>query len=124
MTEARGGDEEEEAGGFKGGVAVAVNSMDPYGDFRASMEEMVEARGAADWAWLQEMLVWLLRANGKGTHGFIVGAFFDLLIGLAASSSSFSSVQNGRRSLCSSCSSNSSYTFEIEEVVEGNNGNG
>ncbi|XP_020598848.1 transcription repressor OFP18-like [Phalaenopsis equestris] len=52
---------------FDGGVAVAVDSTDPFGDFRVSMEEMVDAHGVStDWTWLQEMLGWFLRANDKG----------------------------------------------------------
>ncbi|XBI72605.1 hypothetical protein VPH35_066526 [Triticum aestivum] len=39
-------------------VAVAVDSEDPYGDFRASMEEMVAAHGLRGWEALEELLVW------------------------------------------------------------------
>ncbi|XP_072998590.1 transcription repressor OFP13-like [Typha latifolia] len=101
--------------GFEGGVAMAVDSDDPYMDFRASMEEMVVAHGVKDWDWLEEMLGWYLRANGKTTHGLIVGAFVDLLVGLASRSSN---------SLCSSFASkveeeeeeeSSSFGFEIVE---------
>ncbi|KAM0835607.1 hypothetical protein ACQ4PT_062828 [Festuca glaucescens] len=65
-------------------VAVAVDSEDPYGDFRASMEEMVAAHGLRGWDALEELLVWYLRINGKHNHALIVGAFVDLLVGLAA----------------------------------------
>ncbi|PWZ45049.1 Transcription repressor OFP13 [Zea mays] len=72
---------------FSGATALAIESADPYGDFRRSMEEMVLSHGAGDdWAWLEEMLGWYLRANGKRTHGLIVGAFVDLLVALASSS--------------------------------------
>jgi uncharacterized protein (TIGR01568 family) len=64
-------------------VAVAVDSEDPYGDFRASMEEMVAAHGLRGWEALEELLVWYLRINGKHNHALIVGAFVDLLVGLA-----------------------------------------
>ncbi|KAL6640809.1 hypothetical protein ACP70R_021932 [Stipagrostis hirtigluma subsp. patula] len=64
-------------------VAVALDSEDPYRDFRASMAEMVAAHGLRDWAALQEMLLWYLRINGKHNHALIVGAFVDLLVGLA-----------------------------------------
>ncbi|KAK1647103.1 hypothetical protein QYE76_064908 [Lolium multiflorum] len=64
-------------------VAVAVDSEDPYGDFRASMEEMVAAHGLRGWDALEELLVWYLRINGKHNHALIVGAFVDLLVGLA-----------------------------------------
>ncbi|KAF7020019.1 hypothetical protein CFC21_033142 [Triticum aestivum] len=74
---------------FGGATALAIDSADPYGDFRRSMEEMVLSRGGGgsgedDWGWLEEMLGWYLRANGKKTHGLIVGAFVDLLVGLSA----------------------------------------
>lgn len=72
---------------FGGARAVAIDSADPYGDFRRSMEEMVLSHGANgedDWRWLEEMLGWYLRANGKKTHGFIVGAFVDLLVALTS----------------------------------------
>jgi len=69
----------------EGSVAVAVDSGDPYGDFRASMEEMVSAHGLRDWAALEELLAWYLRINGKQHHQLIVDAFVDLLLGLASS---------------------------------------
>ncbi|RLM73204.1 transcription repressor OFP13 [Panicum miliaceum] len=80
------------AAAFDGATALAIESADPYGDFRRSMEEMVLSHGVNDWGWLEEMLGWYLRANGKKTHGLIVGAFVDLLVALASSpacSSSF-----------------------------------
>ena len=75
------------AAAFDGATALAIESADPYGDFRRSMEEMVRSHGVNDWGWLEEMLGWYLRANGKKTHGLIVGAFVDLLVALASSSS-------------------------------------
>ncbi|KAL6642294.1 hypothetical protein ACP70R_020475 [Stipagrostis hirtigluma subsp. patula] len=72
----------------EGSVAVAVDSEDPYRDFRASMEEMVAAHGLRDWAALEELLAWYLRINGKHNHALIVGAFVDLLLGLASPSPS------------------------------------
>ncbi|KAI0531090.1 hypothetical protein KFK09_000642 [Dendrobium nobile] len=102
---------------FDCGVAVAVDSTDPLGDFRVSMEEMVEAHGVLiDWAWMQEMLGWFLRANGKGNHGFIISAFLDLVVSLA-SSSSFSS--SPFESCPLSCSSSSSYSCNQVEEMEG-----
>ena len=71
-------------------VAVAVDSEDPYGDFRASMEEMVAAHGLRGWEALEELLVWYLRINSKHNHALIVGAFVDLLVGLATPPSSSS----------------------------------
>ncbi|VVB13246.1 unnamed protein product [Arabis nemorensis] len=68
-------------------VAVAMESEDPYGDFRRSMEEMVSSHGelAKDWGSLESMLAWYLRMNGKRSHGVIVSAFVDLLSGLSDS---------------------------------------
>ncbi|XP_074588772.1 transcription repressor OFP13-like [Curcuma longa] len=73
---------------FDGAVAVAVETEDPYRDFRLSMEEMVTAHGVRDRERLWELLVWYLMVNREKTHGLIVGAFADLLAGLASSSSS------------------------------------
>lgn len=74
------------AAAFDGATALSIESADPYGDFRRSMEEMVLSHGADDWVWLEKMLGWYLRANGEKTHGLIVGAFVDLLVALASSS--------------------------------------
>lgn len=49
------------------------------------MEEMVEAHGGGvhqDWKFLEELLACYLRINGKTSHGYIVGAFVDLLVEL------------------------------------------
>jgi uncharacterized protein (TIGR01568 family) len=83
---------------FGGATAMSVESKNPFRDFRESMEAMVMSHGhggVKDWRWLEEMLGWYLKANGKSTHGLIVGAFVDLLISLASNTSpeSSSSVQ-------------------------------
>uniref|UniRef100_A0A0A8XTH1 Transcription repressor n=1 Tax=Arundo donax TaxID=35708 RepID=A0A0A8XTH1_ARUDO len=75
------------AAAFDGATALAIDSADPYGDFRRSMEEMVLSHGISDWGWLEEMLGWYLTANGKKTHGLIVGAFVDVLAALASAPS-------------------------------------
>ncbi|KAE8797855.1 transcription repressor OFP13 [Hordeum vulgare] len=83
---------------FVGGLAVAFESSDPYGDFRASMQEMVAAHGAGGWGWgwLEEMLGWYLRANAKDTHGAIVAAFVDVVVSVAdPGRSSYASVVDG-----------------------------
>ncbi|XP_006654470.1 transcription repressor OFP13-like [Oryza brachyantha] len=80
----------DDAASFGGGVAVAFDSEDPYEDFRASMAEMLAAHGVGDWDWLEAMLGWYLRANGKETHAAIVAAFVDLVVSMAASGSSSS----------------------------------
>ncbi|XP_047078977.1 transcription repressor OFP13-like [Lolium rigidum] len=75
------------AAAFGGATAMAIDSADPYDDFRRSMEEMVLSHGADgedDWGWLEEMLGWYLRANGKNTHGLIVAAFVDLLVAITS----------------------------------------
>ncbi|CAK8544127.1 unnamed protein product [Lathyrus sativus] len=78
---------------FKDSVVLSMESQDPYVDFRKSMEEMVEAHEVKDWECLQGLLCWYLKVNEKDNHGYIVGAFVDLLVDLAfaSSSSSFSS---------------------------------
>ncbi|CAN6337469.1 unnamed protein product [Urochloa humidicola] len=76
------------------GVAVAFDSADPYGDFRASMEEMVSAHGAGDWDWLERMLAWYLGANGRDTHPAIVTAFVDLVVSMAANACGSSRVSS------------------------------
>lgn len=72
---------------FKDSVVLSVDSRDPYVDFRKSMEEMVEAHGVKDWEHLQELLCWYLRVNDKTNHGYIVGAFVDLLVAIAFATS-------------------------------------
>lgn len=72
---------------LKESVVLAMESEDPYMDFKKSMEEMVETNGLKDWESLEELLGWYLKMNGQTNHGFIVGAFVDLLIGLASSNS-------------------------------------
>ncbi|KAG6517660.1 transcription repressor OFP13-like [Zingiber officinale] len=84
-------DDEDTAPPFEGGISLAVDSEDPYCDFRRSMEEMVAAHGLSDWRRLEALLIWYLRVNRKKTHGFIFGAFADLLVALAASPASSSS---------------------------------
>ncbi|CAI9759825.1 unnamed protein product [Fraxinus pennsylvanica] len=72
---------------FEGSVVLAMESDDPYLDFKESMQEMVETHGLKDWECLEELLEWYLRMNGEINHGLIVGAFVDLLIEIASSSS-------------------------------------
>ncbi|XP_016443721.1 transcription repressor OFP13-like [Nicotiana tabacum] len=69
---------------FKESIVLAMESEDPYLDFKKSMKEMVESQGIKDWEDLQELLAWYLKMNGKVNHGFILSAFVDLLIELAA----------------------------------------
>lgn len=77
---------------FKESVVLAMESEDPYEDFKGSMLEMVESHGLKDWECLEELLEWYLKMNGKMNHGIIVQAFVDLVVGLASDgSTSFSS---------------------------------
>ena len=66
------------------GVAVVAKmSPDPYGEFRRSMEEMVEARETRpSRESLDELLLCYLALNAKTTHNSIIAAFSDLLITL------------------------------------------
>ncbi|XP_008797391.1 transcription repressor OFP12 [Phoenix dactylifera] len=69
------------------GVAVPTYSPDPYWDFRRSMEEMVAALGLdlrVHAVHLHELLLCYLALNRKHAHKYIVGAFADLIVGLAA----------------------------------------
>ncbi|XVE75890.1 hypothetical protein DITRI_Ditri12bG0128200 [Diplodiscus trichospermus] len=95
---------------FKESVVLSIESQHPFVDFRKSMEEMVEAQGLKDWKGLEELLCWYLRANGKSNHGYIVGAFVDLLVELAISSTSCSSIPSCSNSSNSPSSPLSFYT--------------
>ncbi|XAR64783.1 hypothetical protein NMG60_11008617 [Bertholletia excelsa] len=85
---------------FRESVVVSMDSRDPFLDFKSSMEEMVAAHGLNDWEHLEELLHWYLRVNGKSNHGYIIGAFVDLLVGLtfASETSSSSSCSDHDRS--------------------------
>ncbi|KAF0899557.1 hypothetical protein E2562_020763 [Oryza meyeriana var. granulata] len=94
LNKAKSKKKAEAAKAFGGATAMAIESSNPYRDFRSSMEAMVKSHGGGkldDWRWLEEMLRWYLRANVKSTHGLIVGAFVDLLVVSASpAASSFS----------------------------------
>ncbi|PON80057.1 Ovate protein family, C-terminal [Parasponia andersonii] len=79
-----------------GGVEVPKYSVDPYVDFRRSMQEMMEARdvnvdGRTDLEYLHELLLCFLALNPKDTHKFIISAFTDIVVTL------LSTPDNGRR---------------------------
>ncbi|GMI89028.1 ovate family protein 13, ARABIDOPSIS THALIANA OVATE FAMILY PROTEIN 13 [Hibiscus trionum] len=63
---------------FKDCVALALETGDPYMEFRVSMEEIVEACELKEQQHLEELLGWYLKMNRKKNHGFIVGAFIDM----------------------------------------------
>lgn len=91
---------------------MAMDSDDPFLDFRTSMAEMVEAHRLKTWDCLEELLACYLRVNGKSNHGYIVGAFVDLLVHIAlqnsASSSNDSAIDEEH---CSSSSTTTQYSF-------------
>lgn len=104
--------EEAKANGFlfKESVVLAMESEDPYEDFKRSMEEMVESHGVKDWEGLEELLSWYLRVNGRNNHGFIVGAFVDLLISLAVSNN-----------VSNTCSDSTSYSSAVSSFASSPN---
>ena len=108
---------------FKESVVLEMESEDPYIDFRRSMEEMVETHGLKDWECLEELLGCYLKMNGKKNHGFIVGAFVDLLVGLSSTScsesTSYSSAVSSFSSspLCSSDGQNEIEEIEVQQMV-------
>lgn len=58
-----------------------VDSRDPCGDFRMSMEEMVKAHALrGKWHSLEELLRCYLRVNSRTNHAYILRAFVDLLL--------------------------------------------
>ncbi|XP_073151923.1 transcription repressor OFP15-like [Henckelia pumila] len=100
---------------------LAMDSRDPFSDFRASMEEMVEAHGLKDWECLQELLACYLRVNGRSNHGYVIGAFVDLLLHLSlqlapdsssSSSSKPAAIHDDPAAACSS-SSNTTLNYSL-----------
>ncbi|XP_028784831.1 transcription repressor OFP15 [Neltuma alba] len=114
---------------YKDTLVLSMESQDPFVDFRKSMEEMVEAHEVKDWDSLEELLCWYLRVNAKSNHGYIMGAFVDLLLALSLSSESSSPSSASSHSpssplsLYTSSSPSSSFTtpcascLEVEEDV-------
>ncbi|KAE8725142.1 putative Ovate family protein [Hibiscus syriacus] len=79
-SEAKLGTDVTESAPFKETTILSMESLNPLVDFRESMEEMVEAHGLKDRESLEELLGWYLKANGKSSHGYILGAFVGLLL--------------------------------------------
>ncbi|CAH9117810.1 unnamed protein product [Cuscuta europaea] len=101
---------EEEECPIKESVALSMESMDPLLDFKRSMEEMVAAHHHdLDWEFLEELLTCYLKMNEKRNHGFIVGAFVDLLVSLSMAASS-SGEGNG---FLRSCTATHSFTSPL-----------
>ncbi|QCD98096.1 Ovate protein family [Vigna unguiculata] len=105
---------------FKDSVVMSVESQDPYVDFLRSMEEMVEAQCVKDFDGLQELLCWYLKVNGKSNHGYIVGAFIDLLVAFSDinSHSPSSPLSFYSSSLSSSCSTHCVSCFGAEDEID------
>ncbi|KAK6126435.1 hypothetical protein DH2020_039823 [Rehmannia glutinosa] len=89
LEEAKTPESEKSTRTEEGVAIVEIDSRDPFLDFRVSMEEMVAAAhdGIKDnWGFLEELLACYLRFNCKSNHGYIVGAFLDLVIRLSLGS--------------------------------------
>ena len=74
--------------GEEGGdsAAIVVFSMDPYTDFRRSMQNMVKMHHGClcqplDWDFLEELLFFYLQLNDRAGHKHILKAFADLTAG-------------------------------------------
>ncbi|KAM3198973.1 hypothetical protein T459_26252 [Capsicum annuum] len=66
-----------------------MNSVNPYEDFKKSMEEMLKANQQTKEyeKCLEELLIWYLKSNG---NRYIIDAFFDLLNGYTSSTNTTS----------------------------------
>ncbi|KNA20230.1 hypothetical protein SOVF_054310 [Spinacia oleracea] len=99
---------------YKESEVLSMDSNSPYEDFRKSMEEMVEAHGLKDWQGLEDLLGCYLKINGKHNHGYIVGAFIDLIVNLSfdssTSSSSTTTTTTSTSTTTTTTSSNSTYS--------------
>ncbi|GAA0138982.1 hypothetical protein LIER_00621 [Lithospermum erythrorhizon] len=93
---------------FKESVQVVMDSKDPYGDFKKSMQEMIESHGLNNLECLEKLLGWYLSRNDERHHQFIIEAFVDMFLEFVASSSS-----------SHSCSSVFSAILSTEEVDDG-----
>ncbi|GJN27684.1 hypothetical protein PR202_gb15726 [Eleusine coracana subsp. coracana] len=96
-----------------GAVVVTVETKDPYGDFRASMAEMVAAHDLRDWDAMEELLAWYLKLNARSVHAAIVGAFIDLLVTMQHQASTPPS--QSPSSSCITFEGYSSATFDDED---------
>jgi uncharacterized protein (TIGR01568 family) len=67
-------------------TAIVLFSMDPYTDFRRSMEDMIrmhhgQESQSLDWDFLEELLFYYLQLNDRSVHKYILKAFADLTAG-------------------------------------------
>lgn len=65
-------------------ITVLTYSLNPYDEFKKSMQEMIDARhrdgGEINWEFMEELLFCFLNLNDKKSHGFILSAFVDLVV--------------------------------------------
>ncbi|XP_059316026.1 transcription repressor OFP13-like [Lycium ferocissimum] len=99
------GENQEDDFPFKESIIWAMESKDPYLDFKKSMKEMVETQGIKDWENLQELLAWYLKMNGEVNHGFVLGAFVDLVMELVIPTTPSTTSDNSITSYSSAASS-------------------
>uniref|UniRef100_A0A0E0JKM7 Transcription repressor n=1 Tax=Oryza punctata TaxID=4537 RepID=A0A0E0JKM7_ORYPU len=67
-------------------TAIMLFSMDPYTDFRRSMQNIIETHHVEepqplDWDFLEELLFYYLQLNEQSVHKYILKAFADLTAG-------------------------------------------
>ncbi|KAM0038524.1 putative transcription factor OFP family [Helianthus debilis subsp. tardiflorus] len=95
---------------------MEMDSTDPFVDFKKSMQEMVEAdEGLKEWENLQELLSLYLAVNDKTNHGYIIGAFVDLLLVNLGPPS--------KPSLCSTSTSSSINATQEQSILLESGGN-
>lgn len=80
IKEARPGEESGDS------TAIVMFSMDPYTDFRRSMQNMIRMHHgyttqSLDWDFLEELLFYYLQLNDQAVHKHILKAFADLTAG-------------------------------------------
>ncbi|KAI4331240.1 hypothetical protein MLD38_029444 [Melastoma candidum] len=69
-------------------VAVVMRTRCPYGEFKRSMQEVVESRadgkfdGEVDWEFMEEMLMCYLNLNERKSHKHVLSAFVDVIVAL------------------------------------------
>ena len=82
-------------------TAIVVFSMDPYADFRRSMQNMIKMHHGRvpqplDWDFLEELLFYYLQLNDQAVHKHILKAFADLTAGPHQKGSSVSAPGKAR----------------------------
>ena len=106
FSESASEDVEEVRLGEEGGdsATIVVFTMDPYTDFRRSMQNMIKLHHGCvcqplDWDFLEELLFFYLQLNDKAMHKHILKAFADLTAGTHMSSSTPGNAQWADKSL-------------------------